>query len=164
MKFSFGHTMQHVSAGLVVLVFAVLISWQRLTPITVNDSKTTTPEIYAGEKLEVVRNVTWHRVDCSNVSITSDIVDVLGFNHILTPQYLGAPDLKTVSDREWPTPFILPYGKSVYKAKITFLCPPLYNLYPNTIDLPDLEFVVREAPIQQGTKEGNTEGNKDDIK
>jgi hypothetical protein len=132
---------QHILAVIGAGVVAAVVSWGRLEPITVLDSSIT-PSARPGGFVQVERAVKWNRSDCWSYVASTSLVDALKYNHEVEARFLGLPDYGTLSNREWPVPFTMPWGATKLHTRLSFSCFPFFEVWPVIVDLPELVFDV----------------------
>jgi hypothetical protein len=140
MRIGFGW--QHLIAAASAIAVVGLAVWSRTPPIDLVNSVVETPMVPPGGMLVVGRKVKWLRSDCTEVFISASLIDTRGFIHPIDAKFLGVPVMTSDTRREWPVPWTMPTGDAIYRAQITFHCPPFFGTWPIVIRLPEIKFMV----------------------
>lgn len=115
--------------------------WGRAIPVDVLDSSIT-PSVKPGQNFVVSREMKWRRWDCVDVEMSAVLIDSQTFHHALQAKDIGTPNYYINSSHEWPVPFTMPWGRTIYQGRLSFECFPFYRLWPVTVVLPELTFDV----------------------
>jgi len=136
---------QHVLAAVVSFGVAGLVILGRSPPVKITGSWIDGQKMPGG-LISVTRQAQWLRSDCTETYITPDLIDSLGYHHVMATVFGGRQTDLPILTREWRIPYTMPLGPASYSATITFFCPPFGSLWPITVEMPTEHFVVMSGP------------------
>ena len=132
-----------------ILLTTVFIT-SRSPPVTIHAGELNVTTLSRGESFRVHRQVEWQRHDCGGKDLmTTELIDSYGFRH-LYPTVRGSlregTGIIEVVGRERTIPRWFATGPAIYQVtRLEFHCFPFYSLWPLTLAVPQLYFVVKNG-------------------